>query len=208
MSYEFFHRPLAEVLRRALSEDAFYVEMEKSADGAAAERREAMVRYMDFSMKEARETGVLRLWESLGASLWTKPVNEAVAEKTASAKKEFLAKHMGGGSLSTYRRIVEAMVAESREVIPPECWYLSILGVAPEAQGRGIGVKLVEPVLAEADAAGVATYLETFTPRNKSFYKRLGYRDAKTIHEPLTGAEYSIMVREPGGQRPGDITSG
>lgn len=200
MSYEFFHRPLADALRRALSEDAFYIEMEKSADGDAAERREAMVRYMDYSMKEARDTGVLRLWEALGASLWTKPLSEAVAAKTAAAKREFLARHMGDGSLSTYCRIVEYMAAEARDVVRPELWYLSILGVAPEEQGRGIGVKLVEPVLAEADAAGVSTYLETFTPRNKGFYRRLGYRDAKSVHEPTTGAEYWIMVREPVGK--------
>src|SRR5258707_9810348 len=33
-------------------------------------------------------------------------------------------------------------------------WYLSIIGVTPSAQGQGIGKRLIEPTLAEADDAG------------------------------------------------------
>ena len=47
---------------------------------------------------------------------------------------------------------------------------LSIIGILPEFQGQGFGGGLVGPVLNRADQSGVPTYLETFTPRNITFY--------------------------------------
>ena len=59
MTYEFFHKPLAEVLYAALTDDAFYVTMEASVEGEQTDRREAMLRYLDYSMKEAHAHGAL-----------------------------------------------------------------------------------------------------------------------------------------------------
>lgn len=60
-----------------------------------------------------------------------------------------------------------------------------------------MGRKLVEPILREADKLQVATYLETFTLQNNSFYKRLGYEIVATINEPNINQEYNLMVRKP-----------
>lgn len=54
-------------------------------------------------------------------------------------------------------------------------WYLAAIGVDPDAQGAGIGTRLLEPGLAEADAAGRDCYLETHTPRLVAWYQRLGF---------------------------------
>ena len=53
-------------------------------------------------------------------------------------------------------------------------------------------------VLAESDRQGAATWLETFVVRNRSFYRRLGYRTAGEFLEPVTGASYALMIRPPG----------
>jgi len=88
------------------------------------------------------------------------------------------------------------MSEESRQVVSETFWYLSILGISPNLQGKGLGLDLVLPVLKKTDVLGVATYLETFTPKNFGFYKRLGFYEAKTVYEPVTGSDYTIMVRE------------
>jgi hypothetical protein len=44
-------------------------------------------------------------------------------------------------------------------------WYLFIVGVTPSTHGQGIGWRLIEPVLADADDAGVNCCLETFDRR-------------------------------------------
>ena len=199
MAYEYFHQPLAKILHRSLLEDAFYITMEASVPGGDLAAREAMWRYMDYSMKEGQEFGFLQLPEegSYGASIWSKPLATPLAAEKERRKKAFLSENMGPSSLETYERIVRFMSAKSEEWVAPDSWYLSILAIAPDRQGQGLGRTLVSPVLEEADALGLATYLETFNPRNKTFYNRLGYEDAAIIEEPTTGAEYSLMIRPP-----------
>jgi len=62
-------------------------------------------------------------------------------------------------------------------VFPSEpVWYLQILGVHPHAQRHGLGLQLLQPVLAQADSTGVACYLETAQPRNSAYYQRAGFQ--------------------------------
>ena len=90
------------------------------------------------------------------------------------------------------------MSSNSEPLIDADAWYLSIVGVLPERQNRGLGASLIHPILEESDRAGVMTYLETFTPENMRFYARLGYRTAGEFHEPQSDATYALMIRPPG----------
>ncbi len=51
-----------------------------------------------------------------------------------------------------------------------------MLGVRPDAQRRGLGSKLIEPVLRRADRDGVACYLETSDRANVAYYERFGFK--------------------------------
>jgi ribosomal protein S18 acetylase RimI-like enzyme len=53
--------------------------------------------------------------------------------------------------------------------------YLQILGVAPAAQGRGAGSRLMAEGCATADRAGEAIYLETGKPANVAYYEARGF---------------------------------
>jgi len=91
----------------------------------------------------------------------------------------------------------EALLWIYRERSPAGAWYLSILGVLPAAQGRGIGAQMLAPALAAADRAGAVCYLESFSERNPAFYGRLGFDAVATHLEPTTAAPYRIMLRRP-----------
>ncbi len=112
-------------------------------------------------------------------------------------KKAFLLNHMGENSLRIYTQIVEFMSGKAESYIGGEFWYLSIVGILPEFQGKGFGPGLIKNVLSKTDAIKAPTYLETFTPRNIPFYRRLGYNEASSFYEPTTKAEYCLMIREP-----------
>lgn len=203
MTYPFMNKQIATALYGALTDDPFYITLERHASTDAATAREAMLRYMDYSMREARTHGKLHMLENQnhGASIWSKPVDTELGQQISEEKKQFLQDHLGRKSLDTYCQIVDFMSDESKEVVSKTDWYLSILGISPDLQGKGLGMDLVLPVLKKIDEVGAAAYLETFTPRNFSFYKRLGFYEAKTIHEPVTGANYTIMVRDAGSSR-------
>lgn len=57
-------------------------------------------------------------------------------------------------------------------------WNLETLGIRQDAQGRGIGTRLMAPGLARADQAGQPCYLTTARSENLAFYERLGFEVA------------------------------
>lgn len=54
-------------------------------------------------------------------------------------------------------------------------WYLPVIAVAPEWQGRGFGSALLRPVLERCDAEGLPAYLEATGPRSRALYERHGF---------------------------------
>ncbi|MCG8565861.1 MAG: GNAT family N-acetyltransferase [Desulfobacterales bacterium] len=198
MSYSFQYEKLAQALYWALKEDAFYFAMEKAAGGNESARNK-MFRYMDYSMVEAREYGELYLPSDHehGVSIWSKPLARETELKKSREKKDFLLEYMGEECLKTYVNIVDFMSEKAEPLIGDDFWYLSIVGILPAFQGQGLGPGLINSVLKQTDALNVPTFLETFTPRNMSFYNRLGYEAVDSFFEPTAQCEYWVMVREP-----------
>ena len=58
-----------------------------------------------------------------------------------------------------------------------EHWYLEILGVHPEQQGKGLGSALMQPVLERCEAEGLPAYLESSTDRSALLYRRHGFEE-------------------------------
>lgn len=86
------------------------------------------------------------------------------------------------------RRIVRALRVDSwmkkRHIAEPH-WYLNMLGVLPEHQGRGHGTTLMRALNARADADRVPCYLETDKESNIRIYERHGYRVTDRQTAPL-----------------------
>lgn len=198
MDYQFQYRENAEALYEALVEDPFYNTMEKAVSDAQ-DGKEAMLKYLDYSMVEAAQFGRLLLPEKpvCGASVWSLPLDNVDAEQKSQSKKTFLLEHMGQQALDTYNEICNFMSAQTDNLFDDGTWYLSILGISPEHQGKGLGPSLITPILDKTDQHNTATFLETFTPRNMSFYRRLGYEEVGAFVEPTINAKYWVMVRKP-----------
>jgi GNAT superfamily N-acetyltransferase len=77
-----------------------------------------------------------------------------------------------------WRTVFDAL-QERRPEAP--CWTLSLLGVSPPLQGRGIGTTLLRSWLQEVDAVGERVWLETARPTNVPFYQRQGFR----VHDEI-----------------------
>jgi len=191
--------PTVAALVDSLRYDPFYVTITEQFGDNEARRLQALAGYFDYSMSEGARMGRLIVWPdpSVGAAVWLLPAATSAYQAEARAKAEFLAAALGATGADGYRRIIDFMRPRALAVVPESAWYLSIVGVAPSAQGKGIGSRLIEPTLAEADDEGVECYLETFDNRNPGFYQRLGFCAAGTHAEPLSGATYTIMRRRP-----------
>ncbi|MCY3632166.1 MAG: GNAT family N-acetyltransferase [bacterium] len=75
-------------------------------------------------------------------------------------------------------------------------WYLAVLGTSPDQQSKGLGGKVLTPMLDRCDRIGMLAYLESSNPANVGFYRRHGF---EPIDEFYLGEGVLItpMSREP-----------
>ena len=75
--------------------------------------------------------------------------------------------------------------------------YLFTVGVRESARGRGLGRKMIEPVLEACDRTNTVAYLENSNPANERVYNSLGFVHVAMI-EPMPGSEpLQAMERLP-----------
>ena len=84
-----------------------------------------------------------------------------------------------------------------RQKSPDSYWYLWALGVDLPYQGKGVGGRLIRPVLEEADASRTACYLETENARNLAFYEKYGFQVVAEGRVPRLDLPTWSMTREP-----------
>ena len=75
--------------------------------------------------------------------------------------------------------------------------YLWFLGVTPEAQGHGVGSRLIKARLEALDAKGRPAFLETATEANVRLYSRHGFEVIGEYNAPPDGPKNWAMWREP-----------
>jgi ribosomal protein S18 acetylase RimI-like enzyme len=88
------------------------------------------------------------------------------------------------------------LVAQTQSAHPKEPhWYLAVLGVEPADQGRGLGRRLLQPVLERLDREERAAYLETSKERNLTWYGRDRFELARTLDAWQDGPPMWTMWR-------------
>ncbi len=76
-------------------------------------------------------------------------------------------------------------------------YYLAVLGVEPESQGRGLGSALMFPILHRCDADGVPAYLEASSPRNRALYELHGFEVTREFQVGSGAPPVWGMWRDP-----------
>lgn len=84
-----------------------------------------------------------------------------------------------------------------RQCITAKHWYLPYLGVEPRQQGKGIGSRLLKPVLEQADESGLPCFLETANERTIRLYERHGFVVVREGDIPRGGPHLWAMLRKP-----------
>ncbi len=129
-----------------------------------------------------------------GATLWAIPHPPPPPPEAFAPVVEFVAAHHGDATGS--------ILASFGQMNPPETehWYLNAIAARRGQRARGIGALMLQPVLKEADEAGIPAYLESSNPRNLSFYRRFGFEDfGDRIELGAEGPYMQRMLRPVGG---------
>lgn len=134
-----------------------------------------------------------RVWvadDADAVAVWTTPdfVTAPKVFAGLAARLEELA-----GDRSRQATAAEAVMRPHRPAEP--VWFLGSVGVLPRRQGQGLGRSVIAPGLAAADEAEVPAFLETSTPANVEFYRRLGFEVTAEVKLPDDGPLTWAMLR-------------
>lgn len=88
---------------------------------------------------------------------------------------------------------LQALLDRHHPTVPH--WYLQFAGCDPARQGRGFGGTAMRARLAQTDAAGRPTALETANPANLALYGALGYKVTGTF-DVTSALRFWTMWRE------------
>jgi hypothetical protein len=129
VNYTCRYPAVARILYDALTDDSFYQTLESAASVDPETARQAMLRYLDYSMIEAEEYGQLCFPadRSAGAAIWSKPLDTAIQKSLSAQKKAFISEHMGERCCKVYSAITGYMHSHTMTVVEADCWYLSII---------------------------------------------------------------------------------
>ena len=133
-----------------------------------------------------------------GDAVWLPP-GETELQEDRLAQVGFMEapQRMGEAAFGRFVGAMAHLDELHKAAVPPEHWYLLILGVDPPRQGQGVGGALIQPVLARADAAKLPCYLETMKPRNVPFYRKHGFEVVVEDDLPGGACHYWTMRRDP-----------
>ncbi len=130
--------------------------------------------------------------EGLGAALWAPPGADPIPVHH-QAWFEARAISILGDDADRAAEI-DGLLADHH---PKElCFYLKLVAVAPEQQGRGLGGRLLTTVLETCDAIETPAYLEATSTENRRLYARHGFETVGQVTVPR-GPTLWPMWRDP-----------
>jgi ribosomal protein S18 acetylase RimI-like enzyme len=181
---------LAGALARAFADDPVMAWL----FGEDAGRRGARLRrFFGYEARRHRRRGeVLTTPDRAGASFWSPPDNWRTSTADLLRAMPFIGMAVGPRLPRAVRGFELIEAAHPRA---PH-WYLAVVGTDPAAQGKGVGTRLLRPVLDRCDHAGLGAYLESSKERNIPYYQRFGFMVTGEIRLP-DGPTLWPMWREP-----------
>ncbi len=160
---------LATVLADAFLDDPIYswlIPMEQSRH--ARLRRFFALHLRIFGL----DRGIARTTTDLaGAAISTPPGNWRLP--TSAAVRNF--RRYGAVFGQHGARAFAYLLRLERQHVRGPHHYIAAVGVAPAAQGQGLGTRLLRPTLEVCDSEGLPAYIEASSERNARLYERLGF---------------------------------
>ena len=99
----------------------------------------------------------------------------------------------GGSRMKFAGEYIDSM---HMRLAPFKHWYLCVLGVDPQFQGKGYAGKMLRTMLARIDEEGLPCYLETMAEKTTRLYEHFGFEVIEKSSIPGTNLTNWAMLRE------------
>ncbi|MGJ0629753.1 GNAT family N-acetyltransferase [Xenorhabdus bovienii] len=159
---------------------------------AENDHQQRVRRYQETFLRKVGMT-VGHVWatdDGTAVSIWTAPDIEDAEAVFAPLSIEF---EKIAGSRANVMQASEAIMAKERPKFP--CWFLGVVAVDPNFQGKGLGRAVIEPGLERAEREGLPVFLETSDDKNVKIYERLGFEVTAAYPLPFGGPMTYAMIK-------------
>ncbi len=129
------------------------------------------------------------------ATMWAMP-HANIDMPSSTLLKLGIAQKLHGTSGSIARGMAAGDAMERGHPETPHI-YLFTIGVRQAAQGKGLGKKMLSPVLDAADRNNLPIYLENTNPQNNGFYAHFGFEKTGELDTAPDAPVVSKMWRTP-----------
>ena len=189
-------RAAAEALARAFQDDPLQSYTLPDPAERAARSPDHFAPLLEYGLRFGRV--LTTEGEPKGAAIWLPPGETSVTdERAAAAGLDRLPTVLGADAADRFFSALAAIDPFHKTDVPPEHWYVFVLGVEPAAQGQGLGRALLAPVIEEARRDGLPCYLETSAPKNVDFYRHLGFRVLRDVVDERSGLRLWTFRLDP-----------
>jgi ribosomal protein S18 acetylase RimI-like enzyme len=159
----------------------------------SSSRHARLERYFEIQLAHSLADGCVWTSERLqGAALCMPPGQWRLPPRLMASN--------GASFTSIFRgrlpRAIGLLAAIERRHLRGAHYYFANIGVAPEAQGQGLGSRLMRPTLDRCDEEELPAYLEASSERNAALYERLGFQCTEVLR--FAGSPpLKLMMRPP-----------
>ena len=104
---------------------------------------------------------------------------------------------IGVKALKKMQALDKHVERKHKELAPFKHWYLALLAVDPQHQGKRYASKLLNEMLSYIDEEGLHCYLETEGEKNVSMYQHFGFEVVDEFVVPGTKDKLVAMIKKP-----------
>ncbi len=103
---------------------------------------------------------------------------------------------LGKNAVKKQNRIYNYIYSKRKKLLPSKHWYLSIIGIRPKFQRKGLSSVLFSSMFNQLDNQNLPYFLDTNNEKNLPIYKRFGFRILEEYELPNTDIMNWAMIRD------------
>ncbi len=164
---------LVEVMIEAFWDDP---EMNFLCRGDRKKREAFFLSFRNIFLKSMFHSQVFTTEDKKAVACWVPPLQK---QKSTWRSQTHLRDMLKSVEKTTIQKNILRLKYLLRRNIPSDRYYLSTLAVSPSSQGKGMGSKILEPMLNFCDQENIPAYLNTSKEINLKFYKKHSFEVVK-----------------------------
>lgn len=182
----------ADMLTRAFMDDPYYSYIMPNAQKREAQMQWWMTVLLKYTLKYG---DIIYTDDHKGVAMWLGPEKPMVNDRIILSMG--LIQYPFRIGLKNFRRLLDISEQWGKEhkKMKQRHYYLMVIGVEPEFQGKGIGSRLMQVGLQKADNDNLDSFLETVTEVDVRFYEKFNYKT--TLNQGFAeDSQFWLMKRD------------